>query len=277
MEQLEGRVAVVTGGASGIGLALARRFGKAGMRVAVADIEEPALDHAVATLAGEGIEVVGFPTDVSDRAAVDRLRDQALERFGAVHLVCNNAGVGAGGPMRTLTTDDWAWCLGVNLWGVIHGIGAFLPLLCEQGEGHIVNTASVAGLISTPFMGPYNASKFAVVTISETLALELRMEQSPVGVSVLCPSWVATRIHESHRNRPGGPTATEADETAVMASLLGGLIAAGMDPADVADRVHDAVVAQQFYVLTHENTLPAIRARMQAILDGEPPPLVMPE
>ncbi|HAM01902.1 MAG TPA: hypothetical protein DCQ30_06690, partial [Acidimicrobiaceae bacterium] len=187
MEELRGKVAVVTGAASGIGLAVSRKAAAEGMRLVVADIEEGPLKAAADELSAAGAEVLAVPTDVSERSSVQTLCDAALERFGTVHLLHNNAGVGAGGPLWEVPEADWRWVLGVNLWGVIHGIGVFVPHMVARGEGHVVNTASLAGLASPPFMGPYNAAKHAVVTISETLAKDLRTMGSPVGVSVLCP------------------------------------------------------------------------------------------
>ena len=202
MEDLQGKVAVITGGASGIGRAVADRAAADGMKIVLADIEEGPLKEAVDDLTGNGAEALGVVTDVSEAASVQTLRDRALDRFGAVHLVHNNAGIGLGGPIWEVSEADWRWILGVNLWGVVHGVATFTPLLIEQGEGHIVNTASVAGLIAAPFLGPYNATKQAVVAISETLFKDLQTVGAPVGVSVLCPGFVQTRIAESERNRP---------------------------------------------------------------------------
>ena len=202
MEDLQGKVAVITGGASGIGRAVADKAAAEGMRIVLGDIEAGPLKLAVDDMTSTGAEVLGVVTDVSDRASVEALRDAALERFGAVHLVHNNAGIGLGGPIWEITEEDWRWILGVNLWGVIHGVATFTPLLLEQGEGHIVNTASIAGLIVAPFLGPYNATKQAVVAISETLFKDLQTVAAPVGVSVLCPGFVQTRIDDSERNRP---------------------------------------------------------------------------
>ena len=196
MDTLEGKIAVVTGAASGMGLAFAQRFARAGMRIVLADVEEPRLDEAAATVGELGVDVLGVVTDVSDVTAVERLRDEALARFGAVHVVCNNAGVAGGAERLT----DWEWVMSVNFWGVVHGVRTFLPLLTEQGEGHIVNTASMAGLM--PGYSPYSASKWAVVGITEGLFHQLRAEGSAVGVSCLCPGWVKTAIVDSERNRP---------------------------------------------------------------------------
>ena len=204
MEQLAGKIAVVTGGASGIGLALAKRFAAEGMKLVVADIERSVLEQAGEELAAAGAEVVTVPTDVSLESDVNDLAAITLERFGDVHLVCNNAGVGSRGlTIAELPLNDFAWVTAVNLFGVIHGINAFLPHLRANGVGHIVNTASISGLYYLPRMGPYNASKAAVVALSETLRFELDAERSGVGVSVLCPSWVRTNITTSDRNRPG--------------------------------------------------------------------------
>ena len=202
MEDLQGKVAVITGGASGIGRAVAEKAAAEGMKIVIADIEEGPLKEAEGELTGQGAEAIGVVTDVSDAASVRELRDRALERFGAVHLVHNNAGIGTGGPIWDFSEEDWRWIIGVNQWGVIHGIATFVPLLMEQGEGHVVNTASIAGLTTTAFLGPYHATKFAVVAMSEVLYKDLQTAGSPVGVSVLCPGFVQTRIAESDRNRP---------------------------------------------------------------------------
>ena len=221
---------------------MATRFGAAGMKVVLADIEKAALDDVVAELGGAGVEAVGVPTDVSDGAAVEALRDAALERFGGIHVACNNAGVATGGRLWEQTVDDWKWVLGVNLWGVIHGVRTFVPVMLRQGEGHVVNTASMAGLTSPPFMGVYNVTKHAVVTLSETLHAELSMETADIGVSVLCPGWVKTRIGEADRNRPGQATfadAAEEGDQAMFLEVLSGFLANGLEPPDVAEQVFD--------------------------------------
>jgi len=272
MEQLRGKVAVITGGASGIGRAVAHRAAAEGMKVVLADLEEGALKLSAEALAAAGAEVEAVVTDVARGADVDDLRDRALERFGAVHLVHNNAGVGVGGPLWTVSVADWQWILGVNLWGVVHGIRAFVPLLVEQGEGHVVNTASVAGLTSPAFLGPYNATKHAVTTISETLYRDLRATGSPVGVSVLCPGFVRTGIAESERNRPDWAPAPADDPAADMTrDVVRQLVAGGIDPAVVAGAVLDAVATDRFYVLTHDDSAPMVEARMRDILEGRPP------
>jgi NAD(P)-dependent dehydrogenase (short-subunit alcohol dehydrogenase family) len=284
MDDLGGKVAVVTGGASGIGYAMASAFRAQGMSVAVGDIEEAALADAVERLRAEDGpgDVVGVATDVADLASVEALRDEALEALGGVHVVCNNAGVAAGGLLWETTERDWQWILGVNLMGVVHGIQAFVPGFVEQGEGYVVNTASMAGLTSAPFMGPYNATKHAVVTISETLYAELQlMTGGAVGVSVLCPGWVKTQIHESERNRPGEltdetPNALAASEEGGAGSVLAGLIESGLDPADVARLVLEGIAQDRFYLYTHDDWTPMIERRANAVVLGENPVLGPP-
>lgn len=275
MDTIEGKVAVVTGAASGIGSALARRFAGEGAAVVLADVEEAALAEFEGELAATGARVLAVPTDVSDGAAVDALRDAALERFGAVHLVCNNAGVAVGGKTWEHTVEDWDWILGVNLWGVVHGVRAFTPVLLAQGEGHIVNTASMAGLVSPPFMSAYNATKHAVVALSESLHGELAMEGGQVGVSVLCPGWVKTRIHDADRNRPdgeaGGGSPDEAGAREGFRQVVAGLIAGGIEADGVADLVLDAVLSRRFYVLTHPDWSPLITDQARRVVGGEPP------
>lgn len=279
MDSFVGKTAVITGAASGIGRALAERSAAEGMKVVLADIEAGPLEAVAADLRAGGAQVATHITDVSDGDQVDALGRAALDAFGAVHLVCNNAGVGGGGLVETLTTADWEWVLGVNLWGVIHGMRVFLPMLTAQGEGHIVNTASLAGLVAGPFMGPYNASKFAVVAITETTFRELQMQGSDVGVSVLCPAWVKTRIHESSRNRPDAlqnEATDDPDATSAAAGFIAGLVAGGIDPTDVAGQVFDGVRSRALWILTHPDTRELVRARMESILTGEVPPLTLP-
>ena len=270
MDQLRDKVAVVTGAASGIGLAVCRKAAAEGMRVVMADIEEQALKTAADDLAGEGAAVLPVATDVSEATAVEALRDAAVRRFGTVHLLHNNAGVSASGPLWTVPEADWRWVLGVNLWGVVHGIRAFLPLLLDQKEGHVVNTGSLAGLLTPPFMGVYTATKHAVVAISETLHKDLQVSGSPVGVSVLCPGFVRTGIGDSDRNRPAWapPAGTDAGPLLEVGRQL---VAAGIDPTVVADAVFDAVRANRFYIFTHPETKPAVAARMTDILEERQP------
>jgi len=274
MKDLSGKVAVVTGAASGIGNAMATRFAAEGMKVVLADIEEGPLADAEKKLTDTGATVLAVPTDVTKGDQMDALAQKTYEAFDTVHVICNNAGVAAGGPMWTLTEADWQWVLGVNLWGVIHGVRVFVPRMVEQGEGHVVNTASMAGLTSVPMMGPYNVSKHGVVTLSETLSVELGLHGSPVKVSVLCPGWVNTRIHEADRNRPA-ELQRAPDEDPNMAEMgkqmIGALITSGLDPAEVARQVLEAVREERFYILTHPDMKPSIQRRMEDILEGRTP------
>jgi NAD(P)-dependent dehydrogenase (short-subunit alcohol dehydrogenase family) len=274
MEELSGKVAVVTGAASGIGLALVRAFVADGMKVVMADIEAGPLEQAAADLP-DGTEALTVVCDVSDGDQVDALRDAAVDRFGTVHVVCNNAGVAGGGPIWAQSRADWDWVLGVNLFGVINGITAFTPLLIEQGEGHIVNTASIAGMISMPWGGTYNVSKHGVVTLSETLWADLQLAGAAgVGVSVLCPGWVQTRIAESGRNRPVDPgvaAGPRSEEELAMLAHVGSLVAEGLNPKQVAEMVCDAVRTDRFYIFTHPTWMPLISDRFDRITSGEGP------
>lgn len=281
MDDLRGKVAVVTGAASGIGRAMAERFGREGMRLVLADVEQGALDATAAELAADGVELTSIRVDVSSQADIEAMAAATFERFGTVHVVCNNAGVGSRGlTMHDLPTEDYEWVLGVNVWGVIHGIRAFLPHLRLQDEGHIVNTASVSGLYHLPRMGPYNASKAAVVALSETLFHELAAEGSHVGVSVVCPSWVRTNISAAVRNIPErlawDLTTEQAAEMAEYKAKRRAQQPEAMDAADVAGQVVDAIRAQRFYVITHPESLDQIRARFDRILacENPQPPIV---
>ena len=271
MEKLDGKVAVITGGASGIGKAVAQRAAAEGMKIVLADIEEGPLKEAEGELSGQGAEVLGVVTDVSDGASVRALRDRALDRFGAVHLVHNNAGVGVGGAIWEFSEEDWRWIIGANQWGVIHGIATFVPLMIAQGEGHVVNTASIAGLTTTAFLGPYHATKFAVVAMSEALYKDLQTVGAPVGVSVLCPGFVQTRIAESDRNRPAWATERDVEGAEEFRGVIQNMVDTGIPPAAVADRVIDAVRTDTFYILTHPELNDAIETRAQNILRGRPP------
>jgi NAD(P)-dependent dehydrogenase (short-subunit alcohol dehydrogenase family) len=275
MKDLQGKVAVITGGASGIGRAVAERAAGEGMKIVVGDIEEGPLKEAVDELTGRGAEALGIVTDVSDAASVRALRDRTLDRFGAVHLVHNNAGIGLGGPIWEVSEEDWRWILGVNLWGVINGVAAFVPALIEQGEGHVVNTASIAGLIAAPFLGPYNATKQAVVAISETLYKDLQAVGAPVGVSVLCPGFVRTRIAESERNRPPWAPGRDVPGADELRGAVRSMVDGGIEAAAAAERVIDAVRADTFYILTHPELDDAIATRFEDIMVGRPPSSTM--
>jgi NAD(P)-dependent dehydrogenase (short-subunit alcohol dehydrogenase family) len=273
MDQLHGKTAVITGAASGIGRALADAFATEGMQLMLADLAADRLDATAAQLRGRGVDVATRVTDVADGAEVEALAKEAMAAFGGVHLVCNNAGVGAGGLIAGFDVDQWKRVIDIDLWSVLHGLRVFLPLLIEQGEGHIVNTASVAGLFSAAFMGPYTVSKFGVVAISETAFHELAMFAPGVGISVLCPGWVRTNIADAHLDPDGAP-----DEGAEMfADVLRGFIESGMDPAEVAAQVVSGVKERRFYILTHPTSRDMVRQRMEAILAGQDPPPVSPD
>jgi len=264
----EGRTAVVTGAASGIGLGLARRCAARGMNVVMLDIEQPALDDA-AQLVGEGEHVVARTVDVADPRGMESVATEVFSRFDAVHLLCNNAGVMVAGPTWTMTADDFRWVTDVNLGGVLNGVRAFVPRMLERGEqGHLVNTASFAGLVSTPNASLYSATKAGVVALSEALFHELSDAGSPIGVSVLCPGLVDTKIILSTRNRPAA--LPEVTQPRIPDEVLS-YFATGADPLVVADRVLTAVERNDFYVLTNKAARPSIAARMEALVNlGDP-------
>ncbi len=276
MQELRGKVAVITGGASGIGRGFADRALEEGMKIVLADIEQSALDQAAHELQSAGAEVLAVPTDVSKVSDVEALAQRTLDKFGGVHLLFNNAGVASGGPIWQNTLADWEWVLGVNLMGVVHGIRTFVPImLAQNSEAHIVNTASIAGLVSTPGLGVYNVTKHGVVTLSETLALELAQAGAKIKVSVLCPGWVNTRIMDSSRNRPAElqnahePPITP--EATTRAEAMRQLVMSGIPPEQVADNVFDAIRNEKFYILTHPHWKPLIQARMENILNERSP------
>ncbi len=271
MKDFRDRIAVVTGAASGIGRALAGRFAAEGMKVVLADVEEAALAKASREMAAAGAEVDAVVTDVSSAASVDALAERAYSRFGAVHIVCNNAGVASHpAPCWSQSAGDWGWVLGVNLWGVIHGVRAFVPRMIEGGqEGHVVNTASVAGLTTSPFLGPYHVSKHAVVALSECLQMELQTAGTRLRASVLCPAWVRTRIVDSGRNRPG--EAGAARPAGAVETQIRALVEAGLDPDVIAGRVLEAIRGEQFWILTHPDFNAAIAQRASSIVEGRNP------
>jgi NAD(P)-dependent dehydrogenase (short-subunit alcohol dehydrogenase family) len=276
MKDLANRTAWITGAASGIGLALAHRLAKEGARLVLVDVEAEPLAAAEAALRASGAQVLAIRADVSSATEMAAAAQRAFDTFGTVHLLCNNAGVGGGGgPMWQLTDSDWTWAIDVNLRGVTHALRLLLPRLIESGEeGHVVNTASIAGLTSTPFMGPYTATKHAVVALSECLAKELELVGAKVGVSVLCPGFVKTQINTSHRNRPrSGETAARPLSAAAtkFAQVLDQLVASGIPAERVADDVVRAIQEPRFYILTHPEMKPQVEHRMRQILDEKQP------
>jgi len=283
MKELVGRVAVVTGAASGIGKALAGRFAAQGMRTVLADVEKDALDEVASGLAATGADVLSRVTDVSSRSDVDALAAEVTERFGVPHVLCNNAGVsGGGGSLWSTTERDWDWVLGVNLMGVVHGIQAFVPAMVASGQaGHVVNTSSVLGL-STGAGSIYGVTKHAVTRLTEGLWYDLQAAGAPIGVSVLCPGMVATRIVSAGRNRPEHLRNEVAEDLAAAAArrteaAQARFLEEGMSPEEVADLVVDAVLQDRFYVLTHPDMIkPMVEARFRAILDDTSPPPARP-
>ncbi|HUY23240.1 MAG TPA: SDR family NAD(P)-dependent oxidoreductase [Acidimicrobiales bacterium] len=267
-----GKVAVVTGAASGIGLGLAERFARSGLDVVLADVDEPGLQAASERVGAAGVSTLAVVTDVSDPRAVESLAAAAVERFGSVHVVCNNAGVVSLADPWSGPLAAWEWVVGVNLWGVVHGVRAFLPLLVAQGEGHIVNTASMAGL-APGFGAAYDATKHAVVALTEDLYTTLRMTGLPVGVSVLCPGWVRTGIIDAERNWPGhmGAVPPHGFGSGVIATHVRRALDEGAPVAAVADAVADAVEAARFWVLPHPEFVDLAVRRWHSIAEGADP------
>ena len=271
MKDLKGKVAAVTGAASGLGRAMALAFADAGMHVALADVEEAKLEPVAAAIREKGGSCVSMRVDVSKAAEVEAFAERTVSELGAVHVVCNNAGVAVSGAVWENSEAEWQWILGVNLWGVVHGVRAFAPRLIAQNEGHIVNTASVAGLISPPGMGAYCVSKHAVVTLSESLHQDLLERGCAVGVSVLCPAYVPTGIADSERNRPFTGTGKSQQRIAKGAMLRKAVAAGKLSADDVARAVVAAVKENRFYILTHPAIKGAIRARMEDVLEERAP------
>lgn len=275
MQDFEGRVAVITGAASGFGREFARLGAARGMKLVLADVQADALAATEAELRAAGAEVVSERADVSRAEDVARLAERAYAAFGAVHLLFNNAGVGSGGLIWENSERDWQWVLGVNLWGVIHGVRQFVPRMLAGGEpGHVVNTASVAGLLNAPNMGVYNVSKHAVVSLTESLYHDLKLVQANIGASVLCPAYVPTGIAQSHRNRPdelrddAAPTASQrAAQAAISKAVQGGRMSA----AEVAQATFEAIAAERFYVFTHPQIMPTVELRFADVLQGRNP------
>ena len=271
MKQLKGKVAVVTGAASGLGRAMALAFADEGMSVALGDVGDTS--NVFAQIQAKGVAALSMKLDVSQGEQVEAFAAQVERDLGPAFLVCNNAGVSPLGAAWEASVGDWQWILGVNLWGVIHGVRSFVPRLIKRNEGHVVNTASVAGIINPPGSGAYNVTKHAVVALSETLYHDLRERNSAVAVSVLCPAYVPTGIADSERNRPAGLSAApKTQETLAREAMLRKAVSSGrLSADDVARAVVQAVKDDRFYILTHPRIKGAIRARMEDILEDRAP------
>jgi NAD(P)-dependent dehydrogenase (short-subunit alcohol dehydrogenase family) len=280
MKNFKDKVAVITGGASGFGREFANIGAKLGMKLVLADVQQDALESVRAEFEAQGVPVLAVRCDVSKADQVQALADATMAKFGAVHLVFNNAGVGSGGLIWENSQADWEWVLGVNLWGVIHGVRIFTQLMLECAkrepgyEGHIVNTASMAGLLNAPTMGVYNVSKHAVVSLSETLFQDLKLVEAPIGASVLCPYFVPTGISKSHRNRPAdtqNQTAPTASQRAAQAMSDKAVSSGKVSATDVAQRTFDAIRDDQFYIYSHPDALGHVQKRMEEIVGQRNP------
>ncbi|MFZ6744631.1 SDR family oxidoreductase [Undibacterium sp. JH2W] len=274
MKVFKDRVAVITGGASGFGREFAIIGARLGMKLVLADVQQDALDKTKAELEAQGAQVLAMRCDVRHAEEVQALADATMEKFGAVHLVFNNAGVGSGGLIWENTQADWDWVMGVNLWGVVHGVRIFTNLMLEcakkdpQFEGHIVNTASMAGLLNAPTMGVYNVSKHAVVSLSESLYQDLKLVEAPIGASVLCPYFVPTGISQSHRNRPedvpgSAPTASQRAAQAMSDKAVN---SGKVTAEEVAENTFKAIADEQFYIFSHPGALGNVQERMEDIV-----------
>jgi NAD(P)-dependent dehydrogenase (short-subunit alcohol dehydrogenase family) len=280
IDNFQGKTAVLTGAGSGFGLECARIGAKLGMNLVLVDVQQDTLDKAEVEMTAQGVQVLARKVDVANALAMEQLAADVKARFGEPHLVFNNAGVGAGGLVWENSVADWEWVLGVNLWGVVHGVRLFTPMMLEAAkadpayQGHIVNTASMAGLLTPPNMGIYNVSKHAVVSLSETLYQDLQLVSDQVSASVLCPYFVPTGISQSHRNRPADlaadkPTASQLIGQAQSDKAVG---SGKVSAADVAQKVFDAVASGQFYIYSHPQALGNVQSRMEAIVQGVNPP-----
>jgi NAD(P)-dependent dehydrogenase (short-subunit alcohol dehydrogenase family) len=280
IDNFKGKTAVLTGAGSGFGLECARIAARLGMNLVLVDVQQDALDQAAHELTAQGANVMACKVDVSDATAMEQLALQVQQRFGAPHLVFNNAGVGSGGLIWENSVADWQWVLGVNLWGVVHGVRLFTPMMLQAAKqdpsyrGHIVNTASMAGLLAAPNMGVYNVSKHAVVALSETLYQDLQLVSDQVGASVLCPYFVPTGISQSHRNRPADVAANKPTQSQLIGQAMSDkAVGSGkVSAAEVAQKVFDAVQAGQFYIYSHPQALSLVNQRMQAVVEGTNPP-----
>lgn len=280
IQDFKGRTAVLTGGASGFGLECARIGARLGMNLVLVDVQQDALDRARAEMEQAGAQVLARRVDVSKAAEMEALAQAVQQRFGAPHFVFNNAGVGAGGLVWENSIADWEWVLGVNLWGVVHGVRLFTPMMLAAARadpswrGHIVNTASMAGLLTPPNMGIYNVSKHAVVSLTETLYQDLRLVTDQIGASVLCPYFVPTGIHQSERNRPGELAAAKPTRSQLIGQAMSDkAVSSGkVTAAEVAQKVFDAIAQDRFYVFSHPKALGNVRSRMEAIVEIRNPP-----
>ena len=280
IDNFKGKTAVLTGAGSGFGLECARIAARLGMNLVLVDVQQDALDQATHELTAQGANVLACKVDVSDATAMEQLALQVQQRFGAPHLVFNNAGVGSGGLIWENSVADWQWVLGVNLWGVVHGVRLFTPMMLQAAkqdpsyQGHIVNTASMAGLLAAPNMGVYNVSKHAVVALSETLYQDLQLVSDQVGASVLCPYFVPTGISQSHRNRPADVAANKPTQSQLIGQAMSDkAVGSGkVSAAEVAQKVFDAVQAGQFYIYSHPQALSLVTQRMQAVVQVTNPP-----
>ena len=281
MKTFKGRTAVITGAASGFGLETCRIAAREGMNIVMADVQADALERAAADIRGLGAEVLPFRLDVSQAHEVEALGDATMKRFGTPHFVFNNAGVGVGGLIWEHSAHDWAWVLGVNVMGVAHGVRVFTPMMLAAAkadkhyEGHIVNTASMAGLLNPPNMGAYNVSKHAVVSLSETLYQDLALVSDQITASVLCPYFVPTGIHQSHRNRPTETMAAGTKPTRsqrIAQAMTGKAVESGkLTAADVAGLVFDALREKRFYIYSHPKALAAVQTRLEDVMLGRNP------
>lgn len=276
----QGKTAVLTGAGSGFGLECARIGARLGMNLVLVDVQQDALDKAAAELHAMGVQVMAHKVDVGSAAAMEVLAHQVKARFGAPHFVFNNAGVAAGGLLWENTLADWNWVLGVNLWGVVHGVRLFTPMMLEAAkadpsyQGHIVNTASMAGLLTPPNMGIYNVSKHAVVSLTETLYQDLALVTDQISASVLCPYFVPTGISHSERNRPNDLAAAKPTQSQLIGQAMSekAVSSGKVTAAEVAQKVFDAVQSGQFYIYSHPQALGNVQQRMQAIVEGQNPP-----
>ena len=280
IENFQGKTAVLTGAGSGFGLECARIGAKLGMKLVLVDVQQDALDKAEAEMTAQGVQVLARKVDVSNAAAMEQLAADVKSHFGAPHFVFNNAGVGAGGLVWENSVADWEWVLGVNLWGVVHGVRLFTPMMLDAAkadpayQGHIVNTASMAGLLTPPNMGIYNVSKHAVVSLTETLYQDLQLVSDQVSASVLCPYFVPTGISQSHRNRPTDlpPEKPTASQLIGQAQSDKAVSSGKVSASDVAQKVFDAAASGQFYIYSHPQALGNVQSRMEAIVQAINPP-----